>query len=369
MRSKLLSLLLLSYTVWSQNLVQNPSFEQVDNCVHRVGQFQQNVKFWSVPTKGTTDLFNSCSQGEIGIPDNFSGIQDVKFEMNYAGCYFYSGKDYREYIQGAFYTTLEKGKKYRFSIYVSLADYSNIAIKNIGVLMSSFPIKGEFEHELSPKKRKDSIKTHYLNIQSEKYLDNKQHWVQISEEFIAQGNEHYITIGNFNKNKETNKKVVIQDQVPNDTSYYYLDMVSVEAIQKEPEHQFNTEGSFDKISNVPKEEVFKMGRIEFEHDRSNLDPSDKEKLKKLQLYLNKHPQYSIKISGHTDATGSSRYNLLLSSERANEVKRYLNSHGILNKRMQVIGLGYTKAIGKNNTSEGRKRNRRVEIEILKLNKD
>ncbi|TYB69513.1 hypothetical protein ES676_13910 [Bizionia saleffrena] len=62
--------LVFSITVSSQNLVLNPSFEEARRCTELVGNFDANVSFWSSPTYGSTDLFNSCSERETGIPYN-----------------------------------------------------------------------------------------------------------------------------------------------------------------------------------------------------------------------------------------------------------------------------------------------------------
>ena len=74
----------------------------------------------------------------------------------------------------------------------------------------------------------------------------------------------------------------------------------------------------------------------------------------------------IKIIGHTDAQGNPDANKVLSKGRAQAVVDYLISKGIpANRFQEVDGKGQDEPIGNNSTSEGRAKNRRVEIALLK----
>ena len=83
------------------------------------------------------------------------------------------------------------------------------------------------------------------------------------------------------------------------------------------------------------------------------------------------PQYSayrVMIEGHTDSIGSDSYNRRLSERRAESVKRYLVQHfPIQSDRLVVKGYGKSKPIASNDTSDGRDKNRRVEIVNLGIN--
>ena len=74
----------------------------------------------------------------------------------------------------------------------------------------------------------------------------------------------------------------------------------------------------------------------------------------------------VEIQGHTDATGSDAYNLELGRERAEAVRRYLNrAHQVPLHRMSVISYGETAPTADNSVREGRSRNRRVVLVVLK----
>lgn len=78
------------------------------------------------------------------------------------------------------------------------------------------------------------------------------------------------------------------------------------------------------------------------------------------------PSLEIEVSGHTDNLGSSRTNQELSVQRAKAVLDYIVSKGVDKNRMTYAGYGSSDPIESNNTIEGRKKNRRIEFEIVKV---
>ncbi len=74
-------------------------------------------------------------------------------------------------------------------------------------------------------------------------------------------------------------------------------------------------------------------------------------------------EIAIVINGHTDSDGTETYNLGLSLQRAEEIKKFLVAkYDIANKRLTVKAYGETKPIESNNTEYGKMKNRRVEFE-------
>ena len=68
--------------------------------------------------------------------------------------------------------------------------------------------------------------------------------------------------------------------------------------------------------------------------------------------------------GHTDSVGSDAYNQRLSIRRSEAVKSYLVSKGVEKNRVYTEGKGEKQPVADNKTSEGRAKNRRVEIEVV-----
>ena len=71
--------------------------------------------------------------------------------------------------------------------------------------------------------------------------------------------------------------------------------------------------------------------------------------------------FSVDIEGHTDNVGSKEGNIQMSQMRAESVLNYFVSRGIPKGRFTVVGLGSIEPIADNKTSDGRAKNRRVEI--------
>jgi len=74
--------------------------------------------------------------------------------------------------------------------------------------------------------------------------------------------------------------------------------------------------------------------------------------------------FSLKLAGHTDITGSRELNLRLSKDRAESVKAYLVSQGANASRIEATGYGPDQPIASNKTAEGRQQNRRVEFTLF-----
>ncbi|RSD31699.1 OmpA family protein [Vibrio pectenicida] len=106
--------------------------------------------------------------------------------------------------------------------------------------------------------------------------------------------------------------------------------------------------------------------IGFQSSAYNLDPSIHNTLNGVAKILVQYPDTSLVIEGHTDSTGSNKTNQVLSERRAESVRSYLISKGVVSGRAVARGNGERVPICTNTTSEGRACNRRVEIKILPL---
>lgn len=74
--------------------------------------------------------------------------------------------------------------------------------------------------------------------------------------------------------------------------------------------------------------------------------------------------FSLKLAGHTDNTGSMALNLRLSKDRAEAIKAYLVSQGANASRIEATGYGPNQPIATNKTAAGRQKNRRVEFSLF-----
>ncbi len=105
------------------------------------------------------------------------------------------------------------------------------------------------------------------------------------------------------------------------------------------------------------------GQLLFGYNSTELTPQTKENLAKLAETLQKNPDTNLLVEGHADNRGTAEYNQDLSERRAASVSSYLRSQGVAASRMTIKGYGFNQPIASNDTDEGRRQNRRVEIAI------
>ncbi len=104
--------------------------------------------------------------------------------------------------------------------------------------------------------------------------------------------------------------------------------------------------------------------VEFESGSAILTATGQQILDEMALALNKVGNKSVRIIGHTDSQGNATTNLGLSLQRANAVREYLVTKGVNKSLLSTNGLGSTKPVADNSTEDGRRRNRRIEFEVL-----
>jgi outer membrane protein OmpA-like peptidoglycan-associated protein len=86
-------------------------------------------------------------------------------------------------------------------------------------------------------------------------------------------------------------------------------------------------------------------------------------LNKMADILAKYSDDRVRVEGHTDSVGDAKHNQALSERRAGAVRTVLVSRGVQESQIQIHGYGESKPIADNGTSEGRAKNRRVELHI------
>lgn len=110
-------------------------------------------------------------------------------------------------------------------------------------------------------------------------------------------------------------------------------------------------------------------RILFETGKSEIRKETTDILDKLAKVLNEKTRKQILIEGHTDNIGSMSFNHRLSELRAEAVMNTLLVRGVSKERLQIQGMGFNRPKASNDSEEGRRINRRVEIIVLGESKD
>ena len=104
--------------------------------------------------------------------------------------------------------------------------------------------------------------------------------------------------------------------------------------------------------------------LAFAPGQSELRAEAGDSLAKVTEFVQQDPTKLIRIEGHTDSTGSANANQVLSQQRAEAVRDALERAGIASSRMTAVGVGAERPIASNETSEGRAKNRRVDIILV-----
>jgi outer membrane protein OmpA-like peptidoglycan-associated protein len=119
------------------------------------------------------------------------------------------------------------------------------------------------------------------------------------------------------------------------------------------------------LGHIRREEV-RNATVNFGFDSANLNDEGEQTLDGVVEEVRANPNYLVIISGFTDATGDENYNLTLGQRRASSVNLYLAERlGSEFVRLAYMGFGESNPAADNDTSDGRKQNRRVEVSIVR----
>lgn len=119
---------------------------------------------------------------------------------------------------------------------------------------------------------------------------------------------------------------------------------------------------------LQEKKLIQMNNLFFEYNKSTILKSSFSELDRVIYLLKNYPIDLVEVAGHTDSVGNEEYNLTLSDKRASAVMDYLIKKGIKKEKLISKGYGKHEPVATNETEEGKKLNRRVELRILKISK-
>ncbi|MBU2913814.1 MULTISPECIES: OmpA family protein [Reichenbachiella] len=369
----------------SQNMVINPSFEEIWDCPYTMDQLKY-VKSWFPfgTADPSPDFFHGCaSDGFMGVPNNMFGEQTAHSGESYVGmiCYLTSRSgrgwkvpaNHREYVMVQLTKPLVAGNEYYGEFWVNLVDACEFSINNIGMYftkdMPNFDWQTMNFHHYKAQ----------INSDPDQQLDDNEEWTKVSGTFTAKGGELALTLGTFLpdsslETKRTKRKFItgrdknLPKHLQPMIAYYLIDDIIVRPVDPtEPIFPETVAMQPIDIEYYGPAEVgmkFTLQNIYFEFEKATLLRSSLLELNKLKDYLVKHPHIKIQIEGHTDNVGSREINQKLSTERAKSVVEFLIANGISDFRLEYIGHGSSYPIVPNDTPQNRALNRRVEFSIL-----
>lgn len=128
---------------------------------------------------------------------------------------------------------------------------------------------------------------------------------------------------------------------------------------------YNLGNFLAKGSNADLPKTFVFDNLNFESGTTTLTPQSQATVNDLVTILKACPSAQVKLVGHTDSTGDTGANVALSQNRANAVRDMLVNNGVPAASISTAGYGQENPVASNDTEEGKARNRRTELIVLK----
>jgi len=202
----------------AQNLVPNPSFEEIDSCpqwpTYMGFQPDSKPRFWE-KWSGSPEYFTSClgsSDTLAGVPQNPFGTQLPHHGSAYVGGMSYGNfeSEFREHIGVELTSPLEIGEVYYLSFWVSAAEGRSSppdtpgwaqpvfwASNNVGLLFTMQPNiwTGFTGPEFEPR--------NYAHLFAQEVIADTSDWILVSGSFTADSAYRYLAVGNFFENAMT----------------------------------------------------------------------------------------------------------------------------------------------------------------------
>lgn len=217
----------------TQNLVPNPSFEQLDACPYATGFVVGDRPLLWYSWLNSPEYFHNCALPPVdtlvNVPQNGFAYQQA-FEGNaYVGMYAFgtSGggiNPYREYVGCELTEPMEVGGTYDLSFYTNVAIdgnywYTSTACNNMGML---FTMQPNFWFEIPGP---SFALRNYAHLHSLEVITDTANWTLVSSSFVADSAYQYLVLGNFFGQVQTD--TVNLDQEPSLGAYYFVDAVCV----------------------------------------------------------------------------------------------------------------------------------------------
>jgi OOP family OmpA-OmpF porin len=355
-------LVCLSLATSAQNLVPNSGFEEYTTCPKDYLKFGETLKLpgWYSPTLGTPDYYNECSPWHCKASDNWAGISRDYSGKGYTGIIaFMKNKSYREYLGADLTQPLDSGITYHVQFSFRLSSYSKISSGKMGLAFTKQKVKVHNDERID-------LKPALVAMPDSGLVTKSGLWQTVSTDYVAEGGESFLVIGNFFSAAETPTYNILfngnHEPMLAMASYFYIDDVIVQPqVQFIPDLPLVTLGDdfFEGDS------VVTLKHVQFAYNSALLSKSSEPELQRVLHFLQEAPEVRIEIAGHTDDQGTDIYNLDLSKRRAAAVRQFLINNGIAPDRLTAKGYGKTEPLI-NQTDEGaRSLNRRVEVRLMK----
>lgn len=204
---------------FAQNLVPNPSFEDTLFCPLYLAQLY-STSYW-LNFGYSPDYFNSCNTIGVGVPNSVFGYQYAHSGNGMAGLLLRrrpnapTGPNTREYIAAELINTLTIGVKYYFSCWINFSymPAGAVACNKFGMKLTTIPYDSS---------QSLLLVNNFAQIYTDSIISDTVQWYNLKGSFIADSNYHYLILGNFFDDQQTD--TLSFSTIP-DGAYYYVDDV------------------------------------------------------------------------------------------------------------------------------------------------
>jgi OOP family OmpA-OmpF porin len=143
----------------------------------------------------------------------------------------------------------------------------------------------------------------------------------------------------------------------------YQEYVEEVIIEDEDGNQQSTISLF--IAPEEKEELITLDNLNFGRGSATIQNSSYQSLNDFIEYINQRKDVLIQLEGHTDFAGNAEANMRLSQARVDAVAEYLSKNGVKKSRITTKAFGGSRPLTQDRTDEAKKRNRRVEVRLIR----
>lgn len=363
MRLYLLTFILFVNYSYSQNLILNGDFEDINICSEYNAPCSPEA--WRLTSTLHPAIYGNSKNHYSEIVIHNSSVKNI-----------------REYLQSKLGDKLKIGKKYKISFQIKPGD---LLINSLGVVFSDTLILDRSGFLL-----KNQAQIEFADDNLLKLNRKNKDWITLTHEFIAKTKANYIIIGCFVSDSDLKYKYLKNSFKEYSNYRYYIDNIelipidtqhdslTIEITKKDIYSQDSRHPIPDRLFKTNKESIVNQyfysdielidtivlyNDLLFEFD--SYEPTKRLKSVIDSIFLNQKERIDqIKVIGHTDSIGTNTYNDELSLNRAEAVKKYISSLNIIEENKILFkGVGSKKPIDSNKTKSGREKNRRVEILI------
>lgn len=191
----------------AQELVVNGGFEEQRRCPKTISDKTWHKARDVAAPRGRPGYFHACSDA-MGVPHNWAGRQHAAEGEAYMGLVLTADRggdqSMREFIQLPLHEPLVNGRKYRFSMKVSLADRSGYFTDRIG---ACFTTDGRRRRGIA-----DLIGRAGVDNAPDRFLSDTSGWMEVTGIYSATGGERFVTIGNFQAWNQTSRKALVSNK-------------------------------------------------------------------------------------------------------------------------------------------------------------